>query len=183
MKRTHNQSGIGAVAIIVIIAVLVMAGYYAYNYIPSTPVVDIVPADTDQTVTNETAGTSSAASSTNPILGTEWSWLRTIVPEGSMTPAPAGNRFILTFNHDMRVNSTTDCNGLSGMFVVDGEVLSFSPLLSTKMACADTSLETEYARQLGLTASYVIEGDELRLNLVKDAGTMIFTRLFRGEFN
>ena len=69
---------------------------------------------------------------------------------------------------------------MTGRFTVNGEILSFGPFATTKMYCAG-SLEAEYARQLGLTASHIIQGPELRLILLKDAGTMVFTRNFKAE--
>lgn len=111
------------------------------------------------------------------ISDSAWVWVYTDLLNGERVEAPAGNRFVLSFDEDEeRVRSTTDCNSLLGGFVKDGEVLSFGPLASTKMYCAGETLERVYAEQLALTSSYAIEGDTLRLNLNRDYGVMVFVR-------
>lgn len=105
---------------------------------------------------------------------TEWEWSYTTLLSGKKVSSPNKDKFVL-FLKDGKVTSSTDCNSMSGNYVKDGEVLSFTPFASTKMYC-EGSLEGEYSRQLGLTNSYVISGDELRLNLNRDYGTMIFNK-------
>ncbi len=107
--------------------------------------------------------------------GSSWSWVRTDLHDGTRVEAPAGDKFILSFDGSGRVSSRTDCNGLGGNYVVDGEVLSMGQFISTLMYC-EGSLEGVYGEQLGLVNSYVIEGGTLRLNLNRDHGTMIFKR-------
>lgn len=102
-----------------------------------------------------------------------WVWIRTERADGSIIEAPAG-KFVLSFDGE-RASSSTDCNSMSASYVIDGEVLSFGPIGSTKMYCED-SVETEYARDIALATSYVIEGDELRINLNRDVGVMYFLR-------
>lgn len=174
MKRTQYQNGIGAVAIIVIVALLAGAGYFVFRAEPKAE------TTSETTGSSQASNSSTAASSENPILGTEWTWKYSLLPNYGTTTITGADKFVVTFNHDLRVNSTTDCNTLTGSFVVNGEVLSLSPLASTKKGCAD-SYDSEYAKQLSLTTSYVIKGDELNLILAKDAGTMVFTRHFKGE--
>jgi heat shock protein HslJ len=111
----------------------------------------------------------------NPILGTQWVWIKTTFLSGPATTAPAG-KFMLKFNDDLTLSSTTDCNGISGKFIVDDEVLSVGPLASTLMACTSPTLEGEYSKELSRTTSYVIVGNELHINLARDTGTMIFTK-------
>ncbi len=110
------------------------------------------------------------------LVGTKWSWVKTTLSTGATVQAPAGNKFVLTLKSDKTVQSTTDCNSLGGNYVLDGEVLSFGPFVQTMMYC-EGSKEADYSRQLSLTSSYVIAGDELKLNLYKDYGTMIFKKI------
>lgn len=102
----------------------------------------------------------------------KWAWIRTEYGDGAEIE-PRGDDFVLMFNESGTMNSTTDCNSLSGDFVIDGEVLSFGPFMSTLMYC-EGSLEGEYRSDLALTNSYEIVGDELRLNLNRDFGVMVF---------
>lgn len=111
-------------------------------------------------------------SSESKIVDTRWVWVRTEYLDGD-TLKPRGEDFVLSFNEAGTMTSTTDCNSLSGDYVIDGEVLSFGPFMSTLMYC-DGSLEGEYGSDLALTNSYTIVGDELRLNLNRDFGVMVF---------
>lgn len=112
----------------------------------------------------------------NPILGTKWKWQRTEFLNGTKTAPQDSGKFIIAFGEDKRMTSTTDCNNIFSPFVVDNEILSIGPIASTKMACAPGSLETEYTQELLRAVSHVIAGDELRVILVKDSGTMVFTK-------
>jgi heat shock protein HslJ len=106
------------------------------------------------------------------LFGNRWVWDQTEYRSGEILE-PRDDNFVLSFNEAGTMNSTTDCNSLSGDFAVDGEVLSFGPFMSTLMYC-DGSLEGEYGSDLALTNSYEIVGDELRLNLNRDFGVMVF---------
>lgn len=106
------------------------------------------------------------------LFGNRWEWIRTEYLDGDRI-LPRTSAFVLSFAVSGTMTSTTDCNSLSGDFVVDGEVLSFGPFMSTLMYC-DGSLEGEYGSDLALTNSYEIVGDELRLNLNRDFGVMVF---------
>ncbi len=73
----------------------------------------------------------------------------------------------LRFNSDsMRVTGSGGCNRIAGSYARDGEALSFGPILSTKMACADPRLnrqETDFLTALQATNRYEIRRDTLVL--------------------
>ncbi len=108
----------------------------------------------------------------SPILNNAWIWQQTLLKDGSVV-TPKSDSFVLSFLPTEEYTSTTDCNTLSGTFLVDREVLSLSPAIATKMYC-EGSLESEYVNDLMLTNSFTIENGMLRLNLNRDYGTMIF---------
>ena len=68
----------------------------------------------------------------------------------------------------LRANGTAEgngsCNRFRGTFFSQtaGE-LKFSPLMSTRMACAAINTENEFTRALGQSNTYRISGDTLRL--------------------
>ena len=130
----------------------------------------VVPSDE---VTDPAPVTSSE--NIHPLLGTQWVWIKTTYMNGADT-VPRAGKFVITFGEDKMLNSTTDCNGLFSKFIVDDEILSIGPIGATKMACAGETLEAKYTQELGRATSHVIKGDELRINLYKDTGTMIFAR-------
>jgi heat shock protein HslJ len=53
-------------------------------------------------------------------------------------------------------------------------MLSFSPLISTRMACPADSMDGPFIRDLQRVTSFFIEGGKLCLELPYDSGTMIF---------
>lgn len=64
------------------------------------------------------------------------------VPEGDRAPN-------IVFEQDAgRVNGYAGCNRYSGTFTIDDKVLSFGPLMSTRMACDQLALEGVYMRAL-----------------------------------
>jgi heat shock protein HslJ len=129
----------------------------------------------DQSPVNPTPLPPPSGQKENKLLG-RWAWVRTDMLNGSYILAPIGDKFILTFDRDGNVGSSTDCNGLGGNYVFNGEILSFGPFIQTLMYC-EGSMESEYSKQLSLTSSYTIFGNELRLNLNRDYGVMTFKRV------
>lgn len=108
---------------------------------------------------------------TSSLTATSWVWQNTTLNDGSVVEGK--DAFVLTFTPNLSYQSTTDCNSLSGTYVVDGEVLSLATPAMTKMFC-EGSIENEYITQLVLTGSYVLEGDTLKLLLNRDYGVMEF---------
>lgn len=107
--------------------------------------------------------------------GSSWQWERTELHTGEQVEAPSGEGFVLSFEADGQVQSSTDCNHMAGIYSQDGEVLSMGQFAMTKMFCPD-SMESVYAEQLGLVSSFSLTGDTMFMNLNRDYGTMIFTR-------
>lgn len=109
-------------------------------------------------------------------LSGSWMWQSSVDASGETISPSDPERFVLTFTEDGRLSSTTDCNSIAGSYIKNEEVISVGPLISTKMACMEETLEMEYAAQLSLTTSHTIEGDTLKIILAKDAGVMTFVR-------
>lgn len=113
--------------------------------------------------------------SVNGIFNSDWVWLYTDLSSGERVTTPEGGRFVLSLSEEGSLSSQTDCNTIGGNFVIDGEVLSFGQLFSSKMFCVD-SQEQVYSEQLALVSSYEINGETLKLNLNRDFGVMYFVR-------
>jgi heat shock protein HslJ len=100
-------------------------------------------------------------SSGTSLAGTSWRWANSA-------------QFVLTFNNDGTVASSTDCNTFSGTFTADGSKLGIGRLASTRKACQG-SQEGPYAASLQDAASYTISGDTLSIGL-KSGGSMSFRK-------
>ncbi len=103
----------------------------------------------------------------------DWQWVETIYNDGREV-RPDGDDFVLTFNENGSMSSTTDCNGLSGQFNLrEGNEISFSEIAMTKMYCED-SLEDEYLRTFNDASTYLFEDDNLVITIKYDSGSTIF---------
>lgn len=161
---------------IVIIIVGVLAACVAAYYFIGTRY--LTPVTLPEAPADASADVGAADDQTTDLLSASWSWQYTDHADGTRVSAPAGDRFILSFDGPGRVTSTTDCNNLGGSVSIDGEVISMGQFISTLMYC-EGSVESQYATDLSLVNSYVIDGDTLRFNLNRDYGTMTFTRVHR----
>ncbi len=142
------------------------------NYWEKYPIEGIFSVTNSVEVLEETNDDLPIVETSSGLFDNRWKWIRTEYLDDEELE-PVKDNFVLSFNEAGTMTSTTDCNSLSGDFVIDGEVLSFGPFMSTLMYC-EGSLEGEYGSDLALTNSYRIIGDELHLNLNRDFGTMIF---------
>jgi len=106
------------------------------------------------------------------LTDTPWVWQYTINQDGTKTIA-SSTKFILDFTKEGTLTSTTDCNILSATYEQNGEVISFTPFVSTKMFCTE-SQESLYRFTLALATSFTITGTTLTINSNRDAGVMTF---------
>lgn len=82
-----------------------------------------------------------------------WAWI-TATTAGSKEIVPKQEgKFTLTFEEAGAFSATTDCNRMSGSYVVSGDTISFGPIASTKMYC-EGSQEMEFAALLESAEKY-----------------------------
>ena len=83
----------------------------------------------------------------------------------------------IEFNRDQkRVSGSAGCNRFSGAFEIDGAMLKFSRIASTKMACLDAEvqrIETRFLELLETTTRFEIQGNTLRL-YANDVSVLVF---------
>ena len=102
-----------------------------------------------------------------PLLGTKWV-VDTIVDGETASSVPAGVEAFLTFEDSNRFGGNTGCNGMGGNSVVheDTSTITFSEVITTKMACDDDRMRLERAvlATLDGDVAYRIDADVLRLD-------------------
>ncbi|MBH8569615.1 META domain-containing protein [Microvirga sp. STS02] len=84
---------------------------------------------------------------------------------GQLVAVPADTQEpYLLLRADGTAEGNGSCNRFRGTFFSEqaGE-LKFSPLMSTRMACAAIAIENEFTRALGQSSTYRISGDTLLL--------------------
>ena len=97
------------------------------------------------------------------ILGT-WK-LTAYGPADSPTPAVPDAEASLAFNSDGTVTGNGGCNGLGGDYKVNGDQITFGPIMSTLMACDGPRMEQEDAvhQVMTETANFQIGGNTLTI--------------------
>lgn len=117
-----------------------------------------------------------AASAANPLQGT-WAWQRTEYSDDSTIAPTDTSRYTVTFRPDGQAIIQADCNTGSAGYTLDGASLTFQPVAVSLVGCPPGSQDTVFLRDLSQVATFVLNGDELALNLRFDSGNMIFSRV------
>lgn len=86
------------------------------------------------------------------------------------------SKYTLQLLHDGTYRFKADCNVGSGSYTLSGSSLTLEPGPTTLAECGPGSLYNEYLDNLGHVASYVLNEGKLVLNLIADAGNMVFGR-------
>lgn len=106
-----------------------------------------------------------AGGNVTPLEGPQW---RLALLDGSPARSASATRapYIRFVAEGNRAEGTGGCNRMSGAFRRNEDQLSFGPMASTKMACADNDLnaqEQQFMAALGDTRRFTITSDTLRL--------------------
>lgn len=105
---------------------------------------------------------------------TEWRWVSALYNDGKELKPRTFGDFTLTFKNDGTFGAKTDCNSMGGKYKVQGNLITFSEMMSTLMYC-EGSQEGDFAKILEHTASYLFTNrGELILEFKFDSGTATF---------
>lgn len=122
------------------------------------------------------AGLTLAACAGKPSASVVGNW--NLVSYGSptsQTPAVPNVEASVTFGSDGKLNGNVGCNGFGGDYKVDGETITFGPIMSTLMACADPIMEQESAvfSVFTDTATFKIDGKTLTVTSADGASVVV----------
>lgn len=106
---------------------------------------------------------------------TSWEWIRTTLSDDTVTAPNKSGDFILTFTNEKSFAVKTDCNRLRGTYSIRGNTITFSQILSTKMACLPDSKENTFSKYLPEATSFLVQDSRLILDLKMDSGNMEFS--------
>ena len=123
--------------------------------------------------TNAQTGKNERSSDPGQAMIRTWQWESTTTPVERIT-VPTPERYTLFLNEDGKAEIRFDCNRGGGEYMIAAGKLSFGPLISTRMACPEGSLDGPFIRDLQRVASFFIEDRQLYLELPYDSGTMRF---------
>jgi len=113
------------------------------------------------------------AATRDEVIGKRWQWVRTITPVERIDVS-APDRYTLRLTAEGRAEIQFDCNRGGGNFTIEGNQISFGPLMSTRMACAENSQDVVYMQELGQVTSFFVDQGVLYLEMPMDSGTMRF---------
>lgn len=118
------------------------------------------------------SGSNTPANTTPSLVGT-WK-LTAYGPADSPTPAVADVDATIKFDADGKLGGSGGCNSLGGDYTVEGDQITFGPIISTMMACADPIMAQEgtVTQVMNESASYKIEGNTLTIS--KDGNVLVF---------
>lgn len=108
------------------------------------------------------------------VIDKTWQWEATVTPVEKIT-VPAPERYTVLLKADGTVQARFDCNRGGGGYKISPGRLSFTPLMSTRMACPPDSLDSVFMRDLQRVVSFFLENGTLYLELPYDSGTMKFS--------
>jgi heat shock protein HslJ len=113
--------------------------------------------------------------STDPqsVSNKTWQWVSTITPVEKVTVTDP-ERYTIMLTEDGKLQARFDCNRGGGEYEISEGKLSFGPLMSTRMACPEDSLDGPFMRDLQRVASFFLQDGLLYLELPYDSGTMKF---------
>ena len=113
-------------------------------------------------------------SATASIVGVPWEWVESLYGDDTAITVTVPSSYVMTLQPDGTVALTVDCNRGGGTYTLDGSALTLDVAVLTRVACPEGTLSNEFIRDLNAAATFVMDGDNLVLNLFADAGNMVF---------
>ncbi len=140
-----------------------------------TPTADATGTDESDTTPTATPADGDAAAATSELAGTTWQWVefQDTAGQNSYTLDEPEN-YILFFDDDGTVSIQADCNVVRGTYTAGDGGLSITLGPMTLAECGPNSRYVPYIRGLRDVVSYVLDEDQLFLNLPIDSGNLVF---------
>ena len=110
------------------------------------------------------------------VMNKTWVWEKTVTPIESLSVADS-ERYTIRFAENGHLEAKFDCNRGGGTYTLSEGRVSFGPLMSTRMACAEDSLDAVFMKDLQRANSFFLQDGMLFLELPYDSGTMHFRAL------
>ncbi len=125
-------------------------------------------------VSSEVQGTVEPQTEAVPeIANILWKWQELVTPVEQITIDSPDN-YTVKFKEDGLVDISADCNVGSGTYELDGSNISINVTATTLALCDEGSYGDLFFRSLDNVAIYFMDGENLMMDQVADAGTMRF---------
>jgi len=118
-----------------------------------------------------------SAPTQSEIVGVVWKWVKFLGGDGETIIVDDPDKYTLELLPDGQVRIQADCNSATGTYVLDGSAGLTMELGPTTLAeCVSGSRYDGYLEMLGWVRTYVLEEDQLVLNMMADGGDLYFER-------
>ena len=109
------------------------------------------------------------AAPADPLAGSSWNVTGINNGNQAVVSLAADTTVTLVFGTDGTVSGSGGCNTYNGNVAVDGDAISFGPLMSTQMACPQPAMdqETQFFAALAAASSFDVKGSTLTM---RDSG-------------
>ena len=99
-------------------------------------------------------------------------------PASSQTPAAPDVDTSIEFGSDGKMNGNVGCKGFGGDYKVDGETLTFGPVMSTMMFCEGPVGDQEMTTLavLQTSAKFVLDSDKLTITSADGNSVIVLAR-------
>lgn len=108
------------------------------------------------------------------IVGVTWEWVESVYGNDTSITVTNPSSYTLTLQPDGTAALQVDCNRGGGSYTLDGSLLTLDVAVLTRVACPEGTLSNEFIRDLNGAATFVMDGEDLIINLFADAGNMRF---------
>jgi heat shock protein HslJ len=84
----------------------------------------------------------------------------------------------IEFSSGGKLMGNVGCNGFGGDYQMDGDTITFGPIISTMMACENPIAEQEFAvlKTFTETASYILNADTLTITSTDGTSSVVLAR-------
>ena len=127
--------------------------------------------------------TACAGGTSNSVVGT-WR-LDSYGAPGKTTPAAADVDTSIVFRGDGKIEGNVGCNGFGGDYTVEGNTITFGPIVSTLMFCEGPvgDQETTTLNVLAETVPYTLEGETLTITSSDGSAVIVLTTILDLSLN
>ena len=108
------------------------------------------------------------------LQSTPWQWVSYLDQAVGVTTIPDPQNYTVSFLADGSVQVKADCNNAFGTYTTSGDSLTIALGPMTLAACPDGSRSDQFVALLGSAAKYAIIDNQLRIDLMADAGNLTF---------
>ena len=137
----------------------------------ATPVAESTPAVESTTEVTATVTTTTTAPN---LMGVVWQWQGTAMGDESDVRVKFPDRYTVEFLADGKVQMRADCNTGGGTYAIEGASLTMDVAAMTRVQCRPDSKSNLFINQLNNARTYIMDGDQLVINLFAGAGNMTF---------